>query len=107
MRVLEFVVDKQIIKRNKDCDFSNIVAGTSGYLKAKFIFSKDDWNVDIKIASFWVDGAEYAVRLDSFDSCYMPQEALLGDKFYISVLGSNGKDYLITTNRFKVTQEVL
>lgn len=34
MRILKFIVDKQIIRRDPNCDFSNLVSGTKGYLKA-------------------------------------------------------------------------
>ena len=40
MRTLKFVVDKQIIKQNPDCDFSGLVPGTDGYLQAEFSFSR-------------------------------------------------------------------
>lgn len=29
MRTLSFIVDRQIIKKNPECDFDNIVPGTS------------------------------------------------------------------------------
>ena len=104
MRTLEFVVESQLIKKKTDCDFSNIVAGSIGYLKAKFHFSPE-WMGCRKAASFWVDGNEYPVLLDTFNSCVIPPEALTGDRFSVSVTGVKS-DYKIKTTKTKVRQEV-
>ena len=104
-RVLEFNVDKQRIVKNKDCDFSHIVAGSAGYLKAKFYFISDEWKKCKKAASFWVNGEESAVLLDKNGVCLIPTEALVGDKFEVSVTGIRD-DFRITTNKTKVRQEV-
>ena len=101
MRALEFIVDKQIIRRDPNCDFNGLVAGSSGYLLAHFTFSSD-WNKCIKVASFWQGGKEYAVILDG-DSCSIPSEALIGATFKVSVTGKRG-DYKIPTNRILIRQ---
>ena len=44
MRILKFVVENQKIKQDPSCDFSGLVAGTEGYLKAEFVFSKE-WDM--------------------------------------------------------------
>lgn|GEM_PF-842968 len=104
-RILQFDVDKQRIVRKKSCDFSNIVAGSKGYLRAKFFFSQEEWSGCRKAASFWLDDKEYAVLLDENDSCEIPSEVLVGNRFNISVTGVKN-DYKITTNKTKVKQEV-
>lgn len=106
-RVLEFVVDKQRLTKKKDCDFSNIVAGSVGYLRAKFYFS-DEWDNCLKIGRFALnESEEFPVRLDSKDSCFIPKEALTGDKFFVSVLGANpDAPFRIKTAEIKVKQEV-
>lgn len=106
-RVLEFVVDKQRLTKKKDCDFSNIVAGSVGYLRAKFYFS-DEWKNCKKVGSFALsDSEEFPVLLDNKDSCLIPKQALTGDKFFVSVLGGNPKtSYRIKTTKVKVKQEV-
>lgn len=43
MRVLRFIVNNQRIYPDPKCDFSGLVKGTTGYLKALFIFSPE-WN---------------------------------------------------------------
>lgn len=104
-RLLEFDVNKQRITKKKDCDFTNIVAGSIGYLKAKFYFSQDEWRDCRKAASFWIGEEEHARLLDKNDSCTIPPEALTGDRFQISVTGVR-PNYKITTNKTKVKQEV-
>lgn len=104
-RTLEFDVKRQRLVRSRDCDFSGLVAGTVGYLRAKFHFSPLEWFGCKKAASFWVDGKEYAVLLDKDDSCIIPAEALVGEKFYVSVLGAR-TGYKIESSKVKVKQEV-
>lgn len=104
-RVLEFTVDKQRITKKKDCDFSHIVAGSVGYLKAKFYFTSSEWKGCKKAASFWLNDKESAVLLDRSNTCLIPSEALVGEKFSVSVLGMKDT-FRITTNKTKVKQEV-
>ena len=105
-RTLVFDVDGQRLRRNRECDFSCIAAGTVGYLRAKFNFPFSGWHGCTKAASFWADGKEYAVLLDKDDSCIIPSEALKGDKFYVSVMGAK-TGYKIETIKVKVRQEVI
>lgn len=106
MRILEFEVTKQRLKKKATCDFSGLVAGSIGYLKAKFNCSKDEWgSCSQKIARFWIDDNEHAELLDKNDSCEIPHEVLIGDKFKVSVLGV-APGYSIETNKIYVRQEV-
>lgn len=104
MRTLKFIVTSQYIKKNSKCDFSDIVAGSVGYLKAAFEFS-EDWDNCIKVASFWLEGEEHAARLDENGECEIPPEALVGELFSVSVTGAKS-NYKIKTNKTKVRQEV-
>ena len=104
-RVLEFTVDKQRITRKKDCDFSHIVAGSVGYLKAKFYFTSREWKGCKKAASFWLNDTESAELLDETNMCLIPSEALVGEKFEVSVTGLDDT-FKIVTNKTKVKQEV-
>ena len=111
MRILEFDVKRQKITKTKGCNFKHIVAGTVGYLKAKFNFSYDGyaWNGCAKAASFWKDDVEYAVLLDENNCCMVPDEVVDGRVFHVSVTGlikGEKTDYKITTNKVKITQEV-
>lgn len=104
-RILEFEVNKQRLIKKRTCDFSHIVSGSVGYLKAKFYFAQGEWKGCRKAASFWVNGKESAVLLDRSNTCLIPSEALIGDTFFVSVTGMKD-DYKIATNQVKVKQEV-
>ena len=104
MRTLEFVVEGQLLKKKTDCDFSNIVAGSVGYLRAKFYFSSEWWGCK-KAASFWLNDNEYSVLLDATGACVIPAEALTGERFLVSVAGARS-DFKIKSTRTKVRQEV-
>lgn len=105
MRVLEFEVKKQRVLKKPGCDFSCIVSGSVGYLLAKFHFS-EEWNkCEKKVASFWLGDEEHAGFIDAQGCCTIPQQALIGEEFGVSLTGV-GKDYKLTTNRIKIKQEV-
>ena len=106
MRELRFNVEKQRITKQKDCDFSGIVAGSIGYLDAKFYFS-EEWDQCVtKIARFWTNGNEHSVILDAVNECEIPPEALTTRVFEVSVMGV-GPSFRIDTNKVKVRQEVI
>ena len=52
MRTLRFNVSGQELIRAPGCDFSNIIAGTSGYLQAAFEFGAD-WDGTVRVAAFY------------------------------------------------------
>lgn len=104
MRTLKFIVDGQIIKQDPNCDFTGIVPGTTGYLKAEFTFSSE-WDNTVKVASFYKYGNECTPQLlKDGRSCIIPAEALTGRQFTIGVLGKN-KEMKLTTNRIEVVQK--
>lgn len=105
-RILKFKVKKQQLTRDRSCDFSNIVAGSVGYLRARFYLSSE-WDGCKKVASFWAEenGEEYAVFLDENNSCLIPTEALTNGYFYVRVTGAKA-GYKLMTNKIGVKQEV-
>lgn len=105
-RILEFDVKQQRLLKKRDCDFSSIVAGTVGYLRAKFYFSEewDSWTV--KAASFWLNDHEHGMLLDENNSCDIPPEVLKGELFEVSVTGARAGGHRIGTNKIKVKQGV-
>lgn len=109
MRTLKFQVNQQHLKKMPGCDFSGIVSGTCGYLRAAFQFS-EEWNDCRKVASFYsVEGTEFAVMLDDNNSCDIHEGALNGAFFEVSVTGAKKTDsqvMKITTDKLKVKQEV-
>lgn len=103
MRTLRFIVDKQIIKQDPNCDFDNIVPGSVGYLRAEFSFSKE-WDGTAKVAAFIRNGNECPPQiLEDGKSCTIPAKALTNRKFTIKVFGKN-KDFMIATNEIEVIQ---
>ena len=104
MRTLRFIVDGQTIRKDPDCDFSGLVAGSVGYLRANFKFSKE-WFGCVKAASFWYSGLEHGALLDALDSCMIPEEALNGEQFQVSVTGVKS-GFKIRTSITQVRQEV-
>ena len=104
MRTLEFVVKGQKMIKKADCDFTNIIAGSKGYLRAKFYFESDEWKDSKKVAGFWSGGQEFAAFLDD-DSCLIPEEALTRYYFLVRVTGIKGYQR-IKTSTIEVRQEV-
>lgn len=105
MRTLKFIVDEQIIKKDPNCDFSNIIPGTEGYLQAEFSFSPE-WNDCVKVVAFYTTlGRECSPQvLEDGKTCMIPAEALTRKAFLIRVLGKH-KNLKLTTNRVIVTQD--
>lgn len=106
MRILEFNVAKQRLTKKQTCDFSGLVAGSVGYLHAKFYFSENEWrDCTDKVARFWIGTQEHAAILDKNNRCEIPPEVLTGKKFEVSVIGV-APGYKIETNKIRVRQEV-
>lgn len=101
MRALVFDVNDQIIEKNSNCDFDNIVSGTEGYLVAKFRFNKE-WEGYGKVAVF-TNLSKTCPRIVKGNECIIPKEALDGDKFTVSVTGVKAGQRL-TTNSVTVEQ---
>lgn len=104
MRTLCFNVKKQIIERDPSCDFSGLVAGTSGYLDAKFSFSAD-WDGCVKVVGFFSkDGKEFEpCKLSNDNACHVPSEALAYHEFKIQIYGKK-KGCFITTRPITIKQ---
>lgn len=105
MRTLKFIVDGLVIKQDPNCDFSNLVPGTSGYLRAEFKFSSE-WNNASKVAGFYsILGREYPPQvLNADNTCDIPAEALAREKFNILVFGLRGAEIKLATNKVTVCQ---
>lgn len=104
MRTIKFVVKGQIISLDPECDISDLVPGTSGYLKAKFSFSPE-WSGMKKVAAFFSNlGREYTPQLIEKDqTCIIPVEALKNSIIKVQVIGqSNNRN--LTTNKVKLYQ---
>ena len=106
MRVLNFIVDGQILKQDPNCDFSNMVPGSDKYIKAKFDFSPE-WQTVTKVAAFWSRmGTEYPPQLieNNGVACYIPAEALESKYYKIQVIGKKQDGTTIKTNKLEICQ---
>lgn len=105
MRTLKFVISGQTISLDPECDFSNLIPGTKGYLEAEFKFS-DEWDSCTKVAAFYSNlGREYPPQvLKRGKTCVIPAEALERSIFKVQVIGQKD-DYMIRTNKVTVHQK--
>lgn len=104
MRTLRFIVDDQIIRQDPNCDFSNLVPGTEGYVQAEFTFSPE-WVDTVKVVGFYsMMGHEYSPQvLKDGKTCMIPSEALKRRSFKIRVIGKRG-EFKILTNKMVINQ---
>lgn len=102
MRELAFAVNGQQIEKMQGCDFGGLVAGTKGYLRARFMFDAAWKGCKIAASFFDADGKEDAKGVIDGE-CEIPESALKKDVFYISLTGRR-KGYEITTNRLTIRQ---
>jgi hypothetical protein len=105
VRTLKFIVDQQALKKDPSCDFSGLIKGTKGYLKAHFVFSSD-WDGCAKVIGFSSNtGVEYKPQvLDETNSCVIPEEALKRQTFNIQAFGKRD-GYFILTNKISIVQD--
>lgn len=85
----------QTLAQAPRCDFTGIVAGSRGYLRACFHFSKE-WAGCKKVAVFSCNGKEHPAPLE-YNMCEIPAEALTGSAVQVYVIGRR-PGYQIATN---------
>ena len=103
MRVLDFIATGQTLARAPACDFTGIVAGSRGYLRARFQFSRE-WAGCKKVAVFISKGQEHPVPLE-LNMCEIPAEALTGRLVHVYVVGQR-PGYQIATDETAFSQTV-
>lgn len=100
MHNLVFVVNKQNIEKREG--FDGLVAGTKGYLQARFVFSSD-WAGYRKVALFTCRNGEYPVLLSNTGTCPVPDEAAACSSFKVRIIGRRTDD-TVTSGRVTVIQ---
>lgn len=101
MRELHFDVTGQLLRRNKQCDFENIVRGSDNYLCLVFHFD-NDWKETKRVISFYdVDGKQTNEIIQ--DKVTVPVDVTHGSMFYFELTGKSNKTR-ITTNRMYIEQ---
>lgn len=103
MRMLQFIVDGQNLKKDPACNFLNLIRGSKGYLKCKFQLS-DEWKKLRIIATFWRYDKEMAAIWVTDGACGIPDEVAELKNFKIVLTGVKGNK-LIKTNAVKISQE--
>lgn len=104
MRTLRFDVDAQKIRHDPNCDFSGLVSGTAGYLKASFKFSKE-WAGMVMVAEFKKYSCDPPLSVPVIrGECMVPAEVTGGKSWLVKVIGKRG-DVILTTGNCKVEQE--
>lgn len=92
-RTLNFTVTGQHIESTNSIE--DIVANTSGYLKAKFTLDEIYTNL-MAAAVFTSQGKSYALVLDANNEVEIPREVLTGEKFSVGVYGAAGEGVITT-----------
>lgn len=105
MRTLRFRVSGQELTRAPGCDFSNIIAGTSGYLQTAFEFDRD-WDDTVRVAAFYPRSQDREVAtLIQDGACIVPDEVAAYDTFRVGIVGQRENGQRITTNLITIKQE--
>ena len=107
MRDLGFIINKQLLIKNPKSNFSNLISGTSNYLRCVFKFDSD-WNGFNKVAVFSVEGEkeirDFPVLIEN-SKCMIPSEATNNKNgFTLKVYGQKN-DQRIVTNDVLIEQE--
>lgn len=97
MRTLRFIVKDQIIEKDPNCDFNNLVPGTDEYLRADFSLSPE-WDGYKVQALFWsMMGRLYPKpSMVAGTHCMIPEAALKKTAFKVQLIGRKGDSKLIT-----------
>lgn len=103
MRVLQFLVEQQNIRKDPGCDFSGLVSGTQGYLQAYFQYS-EEWNGCAVAAVFSCADGEEAVPVVN-GVCEVPATIARKKMWWVRVVGMKNDGYKITSNRAEVQQK--
>ena len=103
MRTLKFIVSGQKLSLDPAGDYTGLVAGSVGYLRARFELDRS-WHGCKVAASFWRGEEEHAALVIN-GVCLIPAEALEERMFGVSLTGVR-EGYRIVTNKLYLHQEV-
>jgi hypothetical protein len=98
MRELHFDVAGQLLRRNKQCDFENIVRGSDNYLCLVFHFNQE-WQGTKRVISFYdVDGKQTNEIIQ--DRVTVPVDVTHGSMFYFELTGKSNKTRIVTNRTY-------
>lgn len=101
MKSLRFIVKGQMIKKDPDSPFYQMVAGSSNYYIAKFSMDAA-WTGFACLAHFEADGDEEYVPI-KYGKAIFPENILKYKSFTVQVIGRKN-DTILVTNKNKVIQ---
>lgn len=101
MKFLRFIVKGQMIKKDPNSPFYQMVSGSSNYYIAKFSMDAA-WTGFACLAHFEADGAEEYVPI-KYGKVIFPEKILQHKTFTVQVIGRK-KDTILLTNKNKVIQ---
>ena len=96
VRTLEFVIDGQRLKKDPNCNFSGIVAGSKGYLTCHFTFSSE-WK-GLNKAVIFKDGDKKIYEPIKYDACKVPDEITDSSRIHIQIAGKDDAMFLQTND---------
>ena len=94
---LEFLIENQIISQE---NAEKLVQLSQNYLTLSFTFN-DIWDNLNKYIIFHSNNHNYCLELEN-DTITVPSEALKTESFVISLFGTDGETYRITTNKARI-----
>lgn len=104
MRELKFIVDGQKLTKSKECDFDNIVRGTSNYLRLTFFFSRE-WSGMVKVVELTnVSGVKVIEPLVN-GSFVLPSQVTGDSIIKVKVYGMKKTGEQIASNEILIKQE--
>ena len=101
MESLRFIVKGQIIKKDPESPFRNMVAGSSNYYAAEFDMDSA-WTGYACLAHFLAKSVDAYVPIVN-KQAIIPDDVLKYKNFYVGVVGQKGTSRLLT-NVNKITQ---
>lgn len=96
MQIIKFFISNQRAWR-----YTSGIITEGANLKFEFIFKTEDWNsVATKTAVFSYKGKNYEAKLDAYNQCLVPKEAIHDPCFKVSLYGGG-----LITNTVKIPVE--
>ena len=106
MRILEFTVNGQRLKRASGCSFNHIIMGSKNFLRTRFTFRSSEWPYRTKIVVFKTSTKTEYIPLNNMNECDIPDVITSSSAFTIQIIGVSGEQR-VPTNEVTIRQEEL
>lgn len=101
MRVLQFILDKDGLRKKEGCDFSNIPKGTTNFIKLQFLCSYEFQNEAKACMIESISQGEYVPVVNN--ECIIPDKFAISSEIEIQVI-TKVNNVLFKTNKVKIRQ---